>query len=91
MFDFRNLEELALALCLVLPFPCFMIGLRFRRGSAALLWLTFVALWFTRANIRPNPEQNPVDPLGTLYLLPAVAVQVAIFFAPKTEARIADE
>jgi hypothetical protein len=60
MFDYRKIEELCLGHCPLLPFACFLIGLRSTRRSAALFWLSFVALWLTRANIRPNPEFNPV-------------------------------
>jgi hypothetical protein len=91
MFDFSKLEEIALALCLTFPLPCFLISLRSKRWSAALLWLGFVALWWTRAHIRPNPEWNPVDTLGAIYLLPAATVQLAILFAPKKDVLVASE
>jgi hypothetical protein len=37
MLDYRELEELSLAVCLVAPLPCFLIGLRSKRWSALLL------------------------------------------------------
>lgn len=91
MLDYRNLEELCLGLCLILPLPSFLIGLSSKEWSAALLWFTFVALWVVRAQIHPNPALNPVDSLGVLYLCPATAVQQAIFFAPKKETSVAPE
>jgi hypothetical protein len=79
--------DLSLALCLVAPLPSFIVGLivglRWKRCSAALLWLGFVALWWNRTHIHPNPEWNPVDSLGSLYLLPAAVVQLAIFLRPR--------
>jgi hypothetical protein len=91
IFDLRKLGDLSLALCLVAPMPCFLIGFYSKRWSATLLWLVFVALWWNRAHIRPNPELNPLDGLGTMYVLPAVAVQVAIFCAPKKNVPLPSE
>jgi hypothetical protein len=88
MLDLGKPLDFFLALSLVLPFPSFLVGLRSMRCSAALLWLTFALLWLVRANIRPNPELNPVDALGALYLLPTVLVQVAVFLAPKKEVSV---
>jgi hypothetical protein len=91
MLDYRIPGDLCLGLCLILPFPCFLIGLRSMRWSAALLWFVFVALWLTRTQIHPNPELNPLDRLGALYLCPAIAVQLAVFSAPKKEFPVSPE
>jgi len=91
MFDYRKIEDLCLGLSLMLPFPCFLIGFRSKRWSATLLWFGFAALWLARANIHPNPALNPVDSLGALYLCPAVAVQLAIFFTWKNKQQVAPE
>jgi hypothetical protein len=57
------------------------------RWSASLLWALFVALWLARAFlITPNPQINPLDTVGALYLFAALALQVACFFAPSRRA-----
>jgi hypothetical protein len=84
MFDYRSPKDISLGLCLILPFPCFLLSLRSLRWSAALLWILFAALWAVRAfTITPNPQFNPVDyPLGISYLALAGIVQIAIFLSP---------
>jgi hypothetical protein len=72
MFNFGKLEDFSLALALALPLPLFLISILSLRWSAALLFCDFVGLWIVRLNIRPNPEHNPFDSLGLLYLCPAI-------------------
>jgi hypothetical protein len=82
--DYRKPAELSLAMCFILPFPCFLLSMRSIHWSVASLWALFVGLWILRAfTISPNPQLNPVDTLGAAYLLPAVAVQLATLFKPK--------
>ena len=77
----------SLAVCFILPFPCFLLSIRSVRWSAASLWALFVGLWILRAfTISPNPQLNPVDTLGAAFLCPAVAVQLAALFKPKDTA-----
>jgi hypothetical protein len=82
--DYRKPTELSLAMCFILPFPCFLLSMRSIRWSATSLWALFVGLWILRAfTISPNPQLNPVDTLGAAFLCPAVAVQLAALFKPK--------
>ena len=82
--DYRKPAELSLAMCFILPFPCFLLSMRSIRWSATSLWALFVGLWILRAfTISPNPQLNPVDTLGAAFLCPAVAVQLAALFKPK--------
>jgi len=81
MLDYWKPAELALILCFVLPFPCFLLCLCSMRLSAVSLWVLFVALWMIRAfTISPNPQYNPVDAFGAAYLCSAVAMQLAVIF-----------
>jgi FtsH-binding integral membrane protein len=82
--DYQKPAELFLAMCFILPFPCFLLSMRSIRWSATSLWALFVGLWILRAfTISPNPQPNPVDTLGAAFFLSAVAVQLASVFKPK--------
>jgi hypothetical protein len=84
ILDYRKPAELSLAVCFILPFPCFLLSIRSVRWSAASLWALFVGLWILRAfTISPNPQLNPIDTLGAAYLCSAVAVQLAVLFKPR--------
>lgn len=76
--DWRKMPDLALVLCVILPFPFFALSLRSLKWSAYLLWALFVSEWMTRALLsRPYPAISPLDALGVMYFCVALAVQFA--------------
>ena len=84
-FGYRNPIELSLGLCLVLPFPCFLLRFISLPWSVMLFWVDFVGLWFVRAfGITPNGELNPLDSLGAMYLCPVLAISIALYLTPKS-------
>jgi hypothetical protein len=45
--------------------------------------MLFLAQWAVRLTIKPNPAVNPLDEIGLLYVLIALASQAAYWFRPR--------
>lgn len=81
-FDF-SVDGL-LSLCFLLPFPTYLLSLYSLKWSALQFWALFVVQWMARALlIRPNPEINPLDEFGVIYLCLASAVLAAYLLGPR--------
>jgi hypothetical protein len=80
MFDYRLLPDLSLGICMLLPFPLFLVSMKSVKWSALLLVLLTCSLWAVQAFLGgPNRSLNPFDGLSPYYFCPA-ALMLAVLF-----------
>jgi hypothetical protein len=78
IYVYRNISDVTTALCLILAFPIFLIGLKSLRVATGLLWVFFVAQWANASFVSVPPQLvNPLDwPYGVMLCGSIVLVQV---------------
>ncbi|HEY5381230.1 MAG TPA: hypothetical protein VIJ65_03185 [Acidobacteriaceae bacterium] len=92
ILDYRKPSELALALTFVAPFPLFLFSIWSLRISACALFVCNISLYVIRAfAIHPNPQYNPFDYFGMIFLSAPLFIVVAVFFAPKDQRRLNED
>jgi len=80
MFDYRLLSDLSLGICMLLPFPLFLVSMKSVKLSAFLLVLLTTSLWAVQAFLGgPSRSLNPFDGLSPYYFCPA-ALMLAVLF-----------
>ena len=87
MFDYRVPADLSLGIAFVLPLFCFLVSLWWWGLSTALLLLDFGGLAYVRGVMLSNPQRNPFDSLGLLFLCPGILMLAAYLLAPMDRSR----
>lgn len=87
MFDYRQLPDLSLGICMLLPFPLFLVTLKSVKWSALLLVLLTCSLWAVQAFLGgPTRSLNPFDGLSPYYFCPAALLLAVLVIAPGQKA-----
>jgi len=76
---FSSALAVVLDLCLTLPFPVFLIGLRSITGSAIGLWILFAARWAVTCMVSVPPRI--VNPLGSPHNLVFLGCTILVSFS----------
>jgi len=77
IYVYRTILDVTTALCLILPFPLYLVGLKSLRVAIWLLWIYFLAQWGNECLVSVPPQLvNPFEPHGIPLFASIASVQI---------------